>query len=202
MALVQAVLQSDLQDIFSYMKDNETDDDYIVDELSDALKSFIESGTVTTVDAGSASGGVYAGAGSGSISADTSGFSSSLKGVISAMKTMQSGGDAYFANGFQTAFLSLITACEVKVNSVGTVTTPAGVVTPYTTSMSGTIVCAGASAMGSALSGVFSSMGSMQEGGDNYLATQLSALVYTTVIAGVITVQDSAKMITGAGMVA
>ena len=177
MPLVQATLEKDLKKVFSDMKDageNASNDEFSKG-ISEAIKKFAESGTVTTVDTGATAAGTYAGSGSGTLSLDASLCKNVIDTTTALMKTKED--DAKLATAIANGIQAMTSAGTIDITSNG-VLTPPPPATPVPIAGSGkaTIVCIPAPIV-LALNAAFASMKNMTEGGDDYLATQLATAV-------------------------
>lgn len=184
MSLVQDTLKKNLLNVFENMTDG--DDSYFAKNVSSKIAEFAESGSITTLDAGTVSAGVFAGSGSGSISVKSSICENIIKTACEAMQKMTEGGNAYLAGKMAEGINSMMSAGTVKTDVKGTVTTPSGATSAVNGSAKGTF--AGLSTtLQSGFLATFNKMDSMTENGDEYLAKEMASVITTYLKAGVIT---------------
>lgn len=201
MSLVQSKLKNDLLSAFNSMTDG--DDGVFAKKVSKAVADYAKSGTITTVDAGTVSAGVFAGAGNGSISVDSSLCESVILAACKAMASMTSGGDTYLAAQMATGIDTMVKAGEVKTNVTGSAVPPTGSPIPLTGSAKGKLICV-PSTLQSAFSAAFSAMMNMTENGDTYLAEQMASAITSYFQTGVVTTngQGSLSGSVGVGAIA
>lgn len=205
MALVKATLENDIKQVFKNMADageNASDDDF-ASGIAKACADFVESGLVTTVDAGTVTSGIFAGSGTGNVSVDTSVMENILITACSSMKSMTSGGDNVLASALANGFVAMTTAGTVDTDIVGVTTSPMGsVVPPSSGKGKGTITCQSAGIL-SSLNTAFSSMKTMTAGGDDIFASALASAIETSVKAGVIVINGQGALTgtTGSGTI-
>lgn len=179
MALNKATLENNLSDTFL---DMESDSDF-ASGIASACKSYVEGGTVTTIDGGTISSGVFAGNGSGSASVSDSLMSAQINTAIAQMKQVTSGGDNILANGIFNGLKAMLAQASVSTNVKGNVTQ--GSSTSYMEgTASGTgITCTDAGFVSSLLD-CFDEMKDKTSGGDSYFASQLADIINTYVSTG------------------
>lgn len=197
-------LQSDLEDVFSSM--NSDDDSVFANGLSEAFMNFVNSGVPSTTDSGTISAGTFTGASTGgSLSASDSACASIITQAFSYMKSHESGGDDYLAGKIAEG-LKKMTDDTVVITSVsGTAVPPSPPppTVPVSGTAKGTITCDTAT-LETNLKSVFSSMKSMQSGGDAYFAQKLAEEVYNCLKSGVISTNGQGALAgsSGSGTVA
>lgn len=183
MSLVYDTLKSDLLDAFNNMGDG--DDDYFAEQVAKAVKTYIETGGVTTVDTGTVSAGVFTGTGSGDMEVESDDCEDSLSETCSKMRDMTSGGgDAYLAAQMASAINTMVLDGTVKTDVSGTAVA-GSVSTPLTGKAEGTLTGVAATIQ-SALVSIFSKMQNMTSGGDEYFAEQMAIAVNSYLLAGVV----------------
>ena len=134
MALVKATLQSALEILFSSMSDNATNKDF-ADGIANAVVAFVSTGTVSTTDTGTVTGGVFAGSGTGTITVTANGCSKIIQDACSYMlnktddKTFD--GEAYLATELGKAFKKMSDDATVITTVSGTLTTPSGATSAF-----------------------------------------------------------------------
>ena len=139
MSLNKSQLESDLNDVFASMSDG--DNSVFSDGISEALVAFVSGGSVTTVDAGTISAGVFSGGGSGSISVEPTACAKIIKDACDAMLTMPSGGNDYLAEELGKGIQKMADDAVVTTSVSGTVTPPSGSSYTMSGSAKGTITC-------------------------------------------------------------
>ena len=197
MSLVPATLQSSLVSIFSAMGNmSEGGDSYLAREMALAVKTFILTGAIATVDSGAASAGSYVGAGVGIMSIDNSALESALFDIFK-----EGYEDSDLADEIAFAIDDACTSDNViSIVSTGVLTTPAGVSSPLVANCGGSFTSS-KSVISSLLVSCFSVMGSMPEGGDAYLALQLSLAIHAYMLAGIIdNAMDAPVFVSGSGV--
>ena len=141
MALNKAQLQSDFEDVFESMTDG--NEDTFPNGISDAVVTFVSGGQVSTQDAGTVTGGTYAGSGTGKLTVTASACAAIIKAACTAMKTMTSGGDDYLAEEMGKGFKKMADDGVVTTTVTGVLTPPppATPISPYGGAAKGTISC-------------------------------------------------------------
>jgi hypothetical protein len=112
---------------FSYMKSHESGgDDYLAGKIAEGLKKMTDDTVVTTSVTGTAvppspppPSVPVSGTAKGTITCDTATLEAKLKSVFSGMKSMQSGGDTYFAQKLAEEVYNCLKAGEVKTEGQG-----------------------------------------------------------------------------------
>jgi hypothetical protein len=177
MAFVSTTLQSALVTIFTAM-DAVTDgsgNEYLAEKLAAAIKTYTLTGQASTMDAGSAAAGTYAGAGVGTMTIDAENLESDL------LETFDAGYDDDELAAHMAADID--TACSeegtVKVTSSGTVTTPAGATSNLSGPGTGTF-SGDKSIIEEDLKGCFAAMKSMAAVGGNALYALQFSMCFTT----------------------
>lgn len=200
MSLATSTLKSDLLALFQSMaSDTSGDNSVFAEGVAAAFKDFIETASVTTTDAGTVSGGVFAGTGSGTISADSSECEAIILAACEAMVKMTSGGNAYLAQQIEAGMQAMADAATVSCDVTGTLTTTAGATSTLTGSATGTISCS--YDLAGDLEAVFEAMVDMTEGGDEYMAAGMAAAAEAFVLSGVVSTDGEGSLAgsTGAG---
>ena len=141
MALNKAQLQSDFEDVFESMTDG--NEDTFPNGISAAVVTFVSGGQVSTQDAGTVTGGTYAGSGTGKLTVTASACAAIIKAACTAMKTMTSGGDDYLAEEMGKGFKKMADDGVVTTTVTGVLTPPppATPISPYGGAAKGTISC-------------------------------------------------------------
>lgn len=186
MSLNQNMLKNNLLSVFMNMKDG--DDSYFAEQVSAKIAEYVKSGNVMTADAGTVPTGVFTGSGSGMMDVDSSVCEAIVNAACKAMSKMSSGGDAYFAAQLALGIDSMMLAGEIKTTVIGSVMMPTGTLSP----LSGTAKGVFAGIIATLQSGfvtAFNTMASMSEGGDEYLAGQMSTIITAYLKTGVVTTQ-------------
>ena len=141
MAFNKAKLQSDFEAVFESMTDG--NEDTFPNGISAAVVTFVSGGVVSTTDAGTVSGGTYAGSGTGKLTVTASACAAIIKKACTAMKTMTSGGDNYLAEEMGKGFRKMADDGVVTTTVTGVLTppSPATPISPYGGATKGTISC-------------------------------------------------------------
>ena len=141
MALNKVQLQSDFEAVFESMTDG--NEDTFPNGISAAVVTFVSGGVVSTTDAGTVSGGTYAGSGTGQLTVTASACAAIIKKACTAMKTMTSGGDNYLAEEMGKGFRKMADDGVVTTTVTGTFTPspPSTPISPYGGVAKGTISC-------------------------------------------------------------
>ena len=141
MAFNKAKLQSDFEAVFNSMTDG--NEDTFPNGISAAVVTFVSGGVVSTTDAGTVSGGTYAGNGTGKLTVTASACAAIIKKACTAMKTMTSGGDNYLAEEMGKGFKKMADDGVVTTTVTGVLTppSPATPISPYGGTAKGTISC-------------------------------------------------------------
>jgi hypothetical protein len=211
MALVVKNLENAFKKVFSDMKEageNATDKDFS-EGISKAVKDFIDAGSVTTVDKGTVSSGVFVGSGTGSTTSKDSLMNGVVLPATATMKEMTSGGDNVLATAIFNGLKALHQASEVSTDITGTTTSPQGSSVPPTSGKGkGTGLTCIDSGFVDSVNQIFSNMNSRrdEEGfdGDSYLAEQLALVTNSYIATGTVTTsgQGVLKGVTGNGKIA
>ena len=209
MAFVVSKLENDLKKVFSDMKDagENVTIDMFTNGIAQACADFVQTGSVTTVDAGAIPAGAFTGSGTGQITVQASLLKSALDIACNAMAGMPEGGDDVLANALGSGMFAMSGAAVVDTNIVGTVVSPSGVPSPISGTGKGVIVCVQAPLV-SSITSCFSLMkqnaGNEEFDGDSYFASELSKAVLAYWTSGTITVNGLAPLVgsVGSGTVA
>lgn len=191
MSLDQNELKNKLLSVFHNMTDG--DDRYFAKEVSAKVAEYAELGSITTTDAGTVPGGVFAGSGNGSISVQSSICENIVYAACKVMSTMSAGGDEYLATQLAMGIDSMLSAGEVSTSVKGTITPPSG--TPFTSAGAAKGTFKGVfSTMQAGFLATFKAMAGMTKNGDEYLAEQMALYITTYLKAGVVTTQGQANL--------
>ncbi|MDR2150137.1 MAG: hypothetical protein LBO67_04850 [Spirochaetaceae bacterium] len=166
--------------IFKTMGSYEGDGDrYFADEFSTALKDFILTGEVATLDKGTTPAGSYRGVGTGKMLIDSNNLGSALYDTF----INKIGNDA-LAEWIATTIDDVCKVDDtIKGATVGMLTPPSGTSVPFAGTSKGKFE-GDKSFIEMALRACFSTMNSMLEGGDAYFAEIFADTVYTYLISG------------------
>lgn len=198
MALVKTALETKIKSVFVSMLDGSKTNAWMAAQIAAEIKSYILAGQASTADTGAAPAGAYVGSGAGTMTINSSSLGDALKATF----------EAGYGNDDLAAHIAtdINAACAagdtVSTNTTGTVTTPAGVSSPFTGSGKGKF--AGTKAViETTLKACFAVMNTMPEGGDDYFAAQLAAALDAYLKAGSVSVTLQAPLSgTGAGAIA
>ena len=141
MAFNKAKLQSDLEAVFESMTDG--NENTFPNGISTAVVTFVSGGVVSTIDAGTVTGGTYSGSGTGKITVTASACATIIKAACTVMKTMTSGGNDYLAEEMGKGFRKMADDGVVTTTVTGVLTPPppATPISPYGGVAKGTISC-------------------------------------------------------------
>ena len=206
MALNKAQLQSDFEDVFESMTDG--NEDTFPNGISDAVVTFVSGGQVSTQDAGTVTGGTYAGSGTGSLSVTASACAAIIKAACTAMKTMTSGGDDYLAEEMGKGFKKMADDGVVTTTVTGVLTPPppATPISPYGGAAKGSISCSEATLV-SKLKLLFKKMYNQREeegfDGNKEFAKELANEINSFYTSGTISTQGQGNLegSTGSGSI-
>lgn len=206
MAFNKAQLQSDFEDVFESMTDG--NEDTFPNGISDAVVTFVSGGQVSTQDAGTISGGVYSGSGTGSLSVKASACAAIIKAACTAMKTMTSGGDDYLAEEMGKGFKKMADDGVVTTTVTGTLQPPSSAppITPYGGTAKGSISCSEATLV-SKLKLLFKKMYNQREeegfDGNKEFAKELANEINSFYTSGTISTQGQGNLegSTGSGSI-
>jgi hypothetical protein len=201
MSLVVTTLKNNLKNCFDAMAgDTGGDNTTFAKKVSKAVADYVETGSITTVDAGTVSAGVFAGSGSGSISVQAGIAEAVIYAACQAMVNMTAGGNDYLAMQIATGIQQMMAAGEVSTNVTGLVTPPTGSAFTLTGQATGRTVCVQAP-LYAGLKTAFTAMENMTEGGNEYMAAQMATVIDTYLKAGVVSTGGQAALSgsTGAG---
>lgn len=194
-----------LNAVFTAMNtESNATNNFAANGIFDALKGFISSGVITTVDTGTVGGGSYSGTGTGAMNLDGTNLKNDLKNLFDSMESDDYGEDRelQFSIDFATALKSALTQENIiSFVTAGTITV-SGVESPYSGTGKGSFVDTGFAALQGGLYACFNAMKTQTGSSDNpndYFAAQLSNLLLSYLTSGVInSVLDSP--LTGAGI--
>ncbi len=203
MPFVASTLETQLKAIFTAMNNmTEGGDNYLATNMALAIKTFVLTGVASTVDVGTVSiVNAYAGAGTGTMNIDNTTLANSLLSAFNAQKNNPN--DDALATDIADSIHEVATKKDTIITStVGTLTNPSGVVTPYAGTGKGTF--SGSSApLAQLLKSTFASMKDLSEGGNDIFALQMSLGVLQYFRLGVVSVVlDTPITGTGTGVIA
>lgn len=206
MALNKAQLQSDFEDVFESMTDG--NEDTFPNGISDAVVTFVSGGQVSTQDAGTVTGGTYAGSGTGKLTVTASACAAIIKAACTAMKTMTSGGDDYLAEEMGKGFKKMADDGVVTTTVTGVLTPPppATPISPYGGAAKGSISCSEATLV-SKLKLLFKKMYNQREeegfDGNKEFAKELANEINSFYTSGTISTQGQGNLegSTGSGSI-
>lgn len=196
MALVVSTLQSSLLATFLAMDDitDGSGDRYMADNVAANIKDYILTGDTSTTDAGAAPAGSYAGSGSGKMTIDDSALADDLYLTFTA---------GYDDDGLASNMAKDIDkACSeddiISETSTGSVTTPAGVSSPFSGPAKGKFSGSKAT-IETKLKACFRGMNSMTSGGNAFFAQELAAAVDSYLKNGSVSVTLKPPFSSGSG---
>ena len=206
MALNKAQLQSDFEDVFESMTDG--NEDTFPNGISNAVVTFVSGGQVSTQDAGTVTGGTYAGSGTGKLTVTASACAAIIKAACTAMKTMTSGGDDYLAEEMGKGFKKMADDGVVTTTVTGVLTPPlpATPISPYGGAAKGSISCSEATLV-SKLKLLFKKMYNQREeegfDGNKEFAKELANEINSFYTSGTISTQGQGNIegSTGSGSI-
>jgi hypothetical protein len=196
MALVVASVKNELFAAFKAMTDG--DDKVFSGKVSAAVKTFAESGSIVTSDAGAIPSGAFVGAGTGGISVEDAICERIVYAACMAMNSMMTGGDEYLAAQVVAGIHAMICAGSVDTDVTGTLTPPGSPPVPLSGKACGTMLGEGAP-MQRAFQAAFTSMYTMREGGDDYMAQQMATAIDAYLKGATINTMGSAHLAGSAG---
>jgi hypothetical protein len=203
MALVTANLMSDLLSAFNRMYETyEAGERIFADEVAKACDNFAESGLINTIDAGPVSGGVFSGAGKGSLACEDVPCADEIFAACNAMYDMAGDGfdgDSYLAQKLAEAIDNMILAGVITCDVAGMVNPPSGSSFPRSGTSKGTFTCVPHPLQAAFLS-AFYAMRDMKEDGDRYLAQQMANAVNAYLLAGVANTQGTGNLAGSVGV--
>jgi hypothetical protein len=171
MSLVVSVLEGALKTVFNDMSG---DDRKFSDAFAAAVKDYAESGHIATVDTGTVSAGVFAGAGSGSVTLTASDCADIVYAGTQAMSG--TGGNDVLAAKMAEGVDAMIANGSVGTGVSGACTPPSG--PAFTLSGSAEGAMAGVPApMEAAFFSAFEAMNAMSEGNNDYMAARCAAAI-------------------------
>ena len=198
MALVVATLEQALVDAFDLMENTDwqvgdNPNEAFAEGVAKAWKDFAESGSITTVDVGGIPGGVFAGAGTGSITVDDRPCADALVAACTQMQNMASGRDTFLAEKMAAALHSLITSGQVSTDVIGTRTPPSSSPVPASGSAKGSMTGIPMPVQ-LGLIAAFTTMGGMTAGNSAFLAAQLAPLTRAYLAAAIVTTNGEGSL--------
>lgn len=142
MAFDKTTLTTTLETIFASMENmTEGNEDVFASGVSNAVVAFVATGQVTTIDNGTVAGGVFSGAGNGSLAVTPASCIGIIKNALTVMKNMTSGGDDYFAEELGKGLKQMADEGTVLTVVNGTLQPPASSPITYAGSAKGSISC-------------------------------------------------------------
>jgi hypothetical protein len=184
MALIVTTLEMAFKTIFNAMNSMSSGGDaYCAAQIASTIKTYILAGQVATVDTGAVPGGVYAGAGVGTMTIN----SENLKNALQTTFEGQYNNDdlaAHIATDIDNACKADNT---ISIISTGTVTTPAGITSPFSGPGQGKFTGIKVT-IETILKICFAAMNAMASGGNAYFASQFATAVDTYLKAGSVSV--------------
>jgi hypothetical protein len=185
MALNVSKLENDLLNTFTAMNTitDGSGNEYFAEQMAAAVFDFALSGQTATVDSGTTPAGTYAGAGAGTMSVSAADLKALLKLTFENCNDNNALADDIADNS------DGVCAADntVSETSNGIVTTASGAVSAFSGTAIGKFTGA-KSILSGLLSVCFTAMNSMTEGGNEYLARQMSAAYNTYFTQGSIAV--------------
>ncbi|MDR1127696.1 MAG: hypothetical protein LBL20_00145 [Treponema sp.] len=183
MALAKATLETKLKSVFASMRDGSKTNAWMASQIAAEIRVYILAGQVSTTDSGTAPAGVYAGAGSGTVTINNDNLGSALKTTF----------EAAYGNDDLAAHIAadINAACSasdtVSTSTKGTVTTSSGSSSSFSGTGKGKFTGAKAT-IETTLKACFAAMNALSKGGDDYFAAQLAAAVDAYLKAGSVNV--------------
>jgi hypothetical protein len=191
--LDKSTLQAKLKAIFYAMQDGSKTDAWMAGQVAAAIKEYILTGRVGTVDIGAAPAGAYAGAGNGTMTIDEGALEADLTPTFENTEV-----NTFLASHMATDIDTACTAKDiVETDTAGTVTTPVGASSSLAGKGKGDFSGV-KTAIEALLNLCFETMNAMNALGDDYLAAQLATAVDSYLKAGKMTVVLQPPL-TGAG---
>ena len=198
MAFNSSSLEQDLLSVFNSMTDG--DNRVFAQGISNALKSFIDSGTPSTSDSGTIATGVFTGAStSGSMTATASSCQTIIYNACQAMIDGSKDNDYIakkIAEGLKAMTDGTIVVTSVSGNTVPPSPPPPSI--PTSGSAQGGIDC-DVSSVETGLKTCFTTMKSMTTGGNAYFASQFASLVDTCLKAGEVSTEGIGNLAGSSG---
>jgi hypothetical protein len=178
---------SDFEDALKALfNDMSGDDRHFADGFAAAVRDYAESGDIATIDAGTVSAGVFAGAGKGSVTVKASDCADIVYAGARAMAGK--GGNDILAADMAKGIDTMIANGTVKTDVSGVCTPPSG--SPFTLSGSAEGTMTGApSPMEAAFFSAFEAMNGMTEGQNDYMAARCAAVITAYLKASVVNTQ-------------
>jgi hypothetical protein len=171
MPLIVSQLENTFKTIFNDMSG---DDRKFCNDFSAAVKNYAESGSITTVDAGNISAGVFAGTGQGGITCDASVCADIIYAACLAM--LNTGGNSILAQAMGQGVDAMITGGTVSTDVTGTCVPPSGSPFPLSGAAKGTQT-GSAPPMSASFLSAFMAMNGMSSGNTDYMASQCAAAI-------------------------
>jgi hypothetical protein len=156
------------------------------DEVAKACDTFAESGLINTTDAGPVPGGVFSGAGKGSLACEDVPCADEIYAACEVMYNMSGDGfdgDAYLAEKLAEIIDRMILTGVITCDVTGVVNPPNGNPFPRSGKSKGTFTCVPHPLQAAFLS-AFYAMRTIEEDGDRYLAQRIADAVNTYLLAG------------------
>ena len=195
MALDTQTLQTSLYTLFSSMNDglNET----FANGIANSIVAFVSTGTVSTVDAGTVTGGTFAGKGNGTLTVTPDDCATTILNACNAMKDKTEGGNDYLADEIGKGLKKMSDKGKVLTSVKGTLTAPNGATSTMTGSAQGSIKCDSTSLV-KALKSLFNDMYDNREDesydGNMEFAKKLASEVKTFFTSGKVTTDGTVNL--------
>jgi len=196
MGLVVTNLEKDILSAFQSMNDGSNK--VFSEKISAAVKKFAESGDVVTVDKGTVSAGVYAGAGTGGIKVDESVCEKIIFAACGNMDKLKAGHNTYLATEMADGIHAMILDGDIETDVKGMVTPPSS--SPVTLNGKAKGKLTGVSVpMQAAFVNTVNSMDGMTTGNDEYMAKQCSIAVNAYLIAAIASTNGNVPLVGSTG---
>lgn len=190
MALNKALLQQNLETLFKSMTDG--NEETFPLGIANHTVSFVSTGIVNTVDAGTVTGGAFTGKGTGTLTVEPTQCYLIIKNACTVMKNMTEGGNDYLAVEMGKAFQKMADDGIVNTSVTGTLYPPSSSPVAYGGSTKGDINCV-SSPLIAELKTLFTEMWNYREqetyDGNKEFARRLANAINTFFTSGVISTQ-------------
>jgi hypothetical protein len=169
----------------------------MAEKMAAAIKEYILTGQVATTDAGTAPAGVYAGAGTGTMTISADDLEEDLAETFENTEV-----NSFLAEHMATDIDAASSEDDtVDTDTTGTVTTPAGMASGFAGKGKGEFAGSKATIQ-TLLNACFEIMNTMSVGGDDYLAAQIAIAVDTYLKAGAISTTLQTPLVgSGSGVI-
>ena len=196
MALNQAKLQADILKVCLDMNDikDNSGNCFMAEGFARAIADYISQGQTSTQDAGVAPGGIYAGAGVGTMVIAESDLADAL------VATFEAGfGNDDLAEHIAGDTDAILSADDtVSETSTGIVTTPSGVTSPFAGPAVGSFT-GDKKGITTILKACFSAMNRLSEGGNEKFALDFATAIHLYMTSGAINVELQVPFMAGTG---